>query len=283
MVFLSYYREHYMDLKNKAVFITGGSSGIGLACAQYAAARGSSVAIFARDGKRLTGALADIGKCRVAPDQKFNAYQLDVSHNADVEIVMELAVKETGDPFILINSAGLGGAFHFAELPYKRFDDTMKINVYGIRNTIAALLPFMKKAGGHIVNVSSMGGFIGVFGYTAYSASKFAVVGFSECLRAELKSLNINVSVLCPPDTDTPMMQTQGRARPKETIAIAGNAGLKTAEYVAAAMYKGLEKQSFAIIPGLSGKLIYLIKRLFPALPEALMDRTIRKVQQKSG
>jgi 3-dehydrosphinganine reductase len=271
-----------MDFNNKAIFITGGSSGIGLACAQYAAARGACVAIFARDGKRLAAALADIEKCRVTPGQKFKAYQLDVSNNTDVERVMVLAVKETGDPFILINSAGLGGAFHFEELPYKRFDDTMKINVYGMRNTTAALLPFMKKAGGHIVNVSSMGGFIGVFGYTAYSASKFAVVGFSECLRAELKRFNINVSVLCPPDTDTPMMQSQGMARPKETIAIAGNAGLKTAEYVAAAMYKGLEKKLFIITPGISGKLIYLIKRLIPALLEALMDRTIRKVQQKS-
>ena len=272
-----------MNFKNKAIFITGGSSGIGLACARYAAARGANVAIFARDRKRLGGALADIGKCRVAADQKFEAYQLDVSHNADVERVMQLAVQETGDPFILINSAGLGGAFHFEDISYTRFDDTMKINVYGTRNTTASLLPFMKKSGGHIVNVSSMGGFIGVFGYTAYSASKFAVVGFSECLRAELKRFNINVSVLCPPDTDTPMMHSQGMARPRETIAIAGNAGLKTAAYVAAAMYKGLEKKLFIITPGTSGKLIYLIKRLIPALPEALMDRTIRKVQQKSA
>ncbi len=272
-----------MDFNNKAVFVTGGSSGIGLACAKYAAARGASVAIFARDKKRLAAAVADIGKCRVSPGQRFKAYQFDVANNAAAARVMKQAVKETGDPFVLINSAGLGGAFHFEELPYKRFDDTMKINVYGTRNAAAALVPFMKKGGGHIVNVSSAGGFIGVFGYTAYSASKFAVVGFSECLRAELKRYNINVSVLCPPDTDTPMMRTQGMARPKETIAIAGNAGLKTAEYVAEAMYRGLEKRTFMIIPGISGKLIYLLKRLFPALPEMLMDRTIRKVQQSGN
>jgi 3-dehydrosphinganine reductase len=268
-----------MDFMNKAVFITGGSSGIGLACAKYAASRGASIALFARDKKRLAAAEADIAACRARRDQKFNAYELDVADNAAVERVMKKAVKETGDPFILINSAGLGGAFHFEELPYARFDDTMKINVYGTRNATAALVPSMKKAGGHIVNISSMGGFIGVFGYTAYSASKFAVVGFSECLRAELKRYRINVSVLCPPDTDTPMMRTQGMARPKETIAIAGNAGLKTAEYVAGAMYRGLEKKKFIITPGISGKLIYLLKRLFPALPEMLMDRTIRKVQ----
>jgi len=269
-----------MDFTNKTVFITGGSSGIGLACAKYTASRGASVAIFARDKKRLAAALADIESCRTGQGQKFMGYPLDVADNAAVERVMKKAVKETGDPFILVNSAGLGGAFNFEELSFKRFDDTMKINVYGTRNATAALVPFMKKAGGHIVNVSSMGGFIGVFGYTAYSASKFAVVGFSECLRAELKRYGINVSVLCPPDTDTPMMRTQGAARPKETIAIAGNAGLKTAEYVARAMYRGLEKKRFIITPGIPGKLIYFIKRLFPALPEMLMDRTIRKVQR---
>jgi 3-dehydrosphinganine reductase len=272
--------EVFMELKDKVVFITGGSSGIGLACAKLATSQGASVAIFARDSKRLSEAIMDIKKYRVTQEQMINAYRLDVSDNNDVECIMEHALREVGDPFILVNSAGLGGAFHFEDLTYTRFDDTMKINVYGMRNTVAALLPFMKKSGGHIVNISSIGAVLGVFGDTAYSASKFAVIGFSECLRAELKRFNINVSVLCPPDTDTPMMRNPDTAKPLETVAISGNAGLKSAEYVAAAMYKGLERKRFIIIPGISGKLIYLIKRFIPALPEAFMDRTIRKIQR---
>jgi 3-dehydrosphinganine reductase len=270
----------HVKLQGRTAFITGGSSGIGLACAKLAAAAGANVAIFSRDAKRLEDAVGEIRRMCTTPGTNVRGYQLDVSDHAEAECVIKRASAEMGEPFVLVNSAGLGGAFNFDELPYERFDRTMKINVYGIRNTIAAILPFMKKRGGYIVNVSSIGGLLGVFGYTAYSASKFAVIGFSECLRAELKRYNIIVSVLCPPDTDTPMMREPDTIKPRETIAISGNAGLKSAEYVAVAMYRGMAKKRFVIIPGIGGKAVFLAKRLFPRLIESLMDRTIRQVQE---
>jgi len=271
------------SLSSRAVYVTGGSSGIGLACARLCASRGADIAIFARDEKRLKEALAGIESCRVSKAQRFKCYALDVANHRDVERVMGRAVKECGAPFILINSAGLGGAFYFERLPYKRFDDTFKINVYGVRNTAAALVPFMKERGGHIVNVSSIGGFIGVFGYTAYSASKFAVIGFSESLRSELKQYGINVSVLCPPDTDTPMMRREDAGKPEETKAINKGGGLVSAEFVASELFRALEKNTFLIIPGAKGKLISLFKRLFPALLERVMDGTVRKTQKSLG
>ncbi|MBN1534885.1 MAG: SDR family oxidoreductase [Spirochaetes bacterium] len=268
-----------MQLKSKAVYITGGSSGIGLACAEQCAGSGASIAIFARDKKRLRDALDSIEKHRISDGQRIKGYSLDVSEPDDVDRVMRNAVSEIGPPFILINSAGLGGAYHFEVLPYRRFDQTMKINVYGIRNTVAALLPHMKGGGGHIANVSSIGGVIGVFGYSAYSASKFAVIGMSECLRSELKRYGINVSVLLPPDTDTPMMRSEDATKPEETKAINKSGGLVSAEFVASALIRGLEKRRFMIIPGFKGRMIVLLKRILPAIPEAVMDRTIRKVQ----
>ncbi len=267
------------SLSSRAVYITGGSSGIGLACAKLCASRGADIAIFARDQKRLRDSIAEIEGCRILKTQRFKGYALDVANHKDVERVMGRAAKECGAPFILINSAGLGGAFYFEKLPYKRFDDTFKINVYGVRNTSAALVPFMKKSGGHIVNVSSIGGFIGVFGYTAYSASKFAVIGFSESLRSELKQYNINVSVLCPPDTDTPMMRREDAGKPEETKAVNRGGGLVSAEFVAIELFKALEKNTFLIIPGTKGKLIFLLKRLFPWLLELIMDGTVKKTQ----
>lgn len=271
------------SLSSRAVFITGGSSGIGLACAKLCASRGADIAIFARDKKRLREAITGIESRRISKTQRFKGYALDVANHKDVERVMGRAVKECGVPFILINSAGLGGAFYFEKLPYKRFDDTFKINVYGVRNTAAALVPFMKEHGGHIANVSSIGGFIGVFGYTAYSASKFAVIGFSESLRSELKPFKINVSVLCPPDTDTPMMRREDAGKPEETKAINRGGGLVSAEFVAIELFKALEKNTFLIIPGMKGKLISLVKRLFPWLLEMAMDGTVKKTQSTLG
>ncbi len=268
-----------MDIHGKTAFITGGSSGIGLSIAGLVMSRGANVAIFARDKKNLSAALKQIELKRISPSQTVCAYSLDVADHKAVPAVISKAVRECGAPYMLINSAGMGGAFRFEDVSYERFDQTVKINLYGTRNVIAACLPHMKSGGGHIVNISSIAGFLGVFGYTAYSASKFAVIGFSECLRAELRQYSINVSVLCPPDTDTPMMRSEDQARPEETRAIAGNAGYVSADFVAESLFRELGAGKFLIVPGLQGKMILLIKRLLPRLPELVMNRTIRKIQ----
>ena len=89
---------------------------------------------------------------------------MDVSKNHEVDIVIKSAVRDFGIPDILINCAGRAYPRYFEDISYAQFDETMKINLYGVWNTTKALLPFMKKNGGHIVNVSSIGGFIGVVG-----------------------------------------------------------------------------------------------------------------------
>jgi short-subunit dehydrogenase len=138
----------------------------------------------------------------------------------------------------------------------------------------------MKQAGGHIVNVSSIAGFIGIFGYTAYSASKFGIIGLSECLRNEMKPYGIKVSVLCPPDTDTPGFVRENLSKPEETKAISGNAGLMSPEQVAQALIKGMNKGAFLIIPGIEGKLIHLVKHLFPGFVGSVLDYQVRKYRK---
>ena len=128
-----------------------------------------------------------------------------------------------------------------------------------------------------------MAGLIGVFGYTDYSASKFAIIGFSEALRSELKQYGITVSVLCPPDTDTPGLDEENKTKPEETKAISASAGLMQPDEVARALIKGMQKEKFLIIPGLDGKSTFMAKRLFPRLVEFIMDRQIKKVQQKKS
>ncbi len=140
----------------------------------------------------------------------------------------------------------------------------------------------MKKKGGLIVNVSSIAGFIGVFGFTAYSASKFAVIGFSEALKSELKQHNISVSVLCPPDTDTPMLIKENKIKPAETAAISESAKIMSPEAVADELIKGMKKNKFMIIPGFDGKFTFLGKRLLPGIVEKIVDRIIRKSHKKA-
>ncbi|MBN2178891.1 MAG: SDR family oxidoreductase [Deltaproteobacteria bacterium] len=269
-------REQF-DGKN--VYITGGSSGIGLAAAKAFSKRGANAIIFARGEMRLNGALKELEHSRIQETQKFSSMAVDVSEIDDVSVIMERAIREFGTPDVLVNSAGMAYPNYFEDISYEKFDEMLTINLYGIRNVVSCLLPPMKEARkGYIVNISSIAGIIGVFGYTAYSASKFAVIGFSESLRGELKPHNIKVSVLCPPDTDTPQLHEENKTKPPETKAIAGNAGIMDPDTVAEALIRGMEKGKFMIIPGLEGKFIYLAKRFVPSLVNYVMDGEVKKL-----
>ncbi len=271
------------EFNEKTAFIPGGSSGIGLATAKLMASEGAHVMIFARNTKRLEEAAAQIEQNRKSGTQRVGFMPIDVSDNAAVKETMVRAVSDFGTPDLLINCAGRAYPRYFESISYEQFDETMRTNMYGIWNTCSALVPYMKERGGVIVNTSSMVGFLGVFGYTDYSASKFAIVGFSETLKSELKQYNIVVQVLCPPDTDTPGFSEENKTKPEETKAISANAKLMSADDVAHALLKNIRSGTFMIIPNLDAKLTYIVKRLFPRLTEFVMDMSIQKVQKKRG
>jgi len=270
-----------MAVTPRLAFIPGGSTGIGLAAATQLAARGADVAIFARRRAPLVAAAAAIEGARQRPAQRVAWWQLDVADAAQVDAVMASAVATLGAPDLLINCAGRAIPDYFERIPAAQLDESMRINLYGAWHTIQALLPHLRaRGGGRIVNVASLAGLIGVFGYTDYAASKFAVVGFSEALRSELKRDGIIVQVLCPPDTDTPALAQENRTKPAETHAVSAGAKVLSADAVAAALLVGLAGDRFLIIPGRDGRLAYLAKRLAPRLVEWVMDRQIRTAQQ---
>ena len=268
------------DYNGKIVYITGGSQGIGLAAAKLFAAGGASVAIFARRKLVLDEALKEISGCRQNTEQKFSCFSLDVSKQDEVNSVLQQAVSSIGAPDVLINCAGRAKPGYMGDITYGQFDETIKIDLYGNWNTCSFLVPLMKKKGGYIVNVSSICGFIGVFGYTDYCAAKFGVVGFSEALRSELKQHNIVVSVLCPPDTNTPGYTEENKTKPPETRAVSAAANIMQPEAVAAALVKGMAKGGFMIVPSADGKFTYIMKRLFPWLVDMVTDSQIRNVQK---
>ena len=269
------------DFRHKTVYVVGGSSGIGLSIAHRMSSEGANIALFARAKEPLELALNQVATCKVSEEQKFYCRQIDVSSNDQVEAVMSEAMSEFGIPDVLINCAGTVCPCCFEDATYQQFDETMKVNLYGARNIISAVLPHMKKQGGHIVNVSSLAGLVGVFGYTDYCASKFALIGFSEVLRSELKRYGVMVSVLCPPDTDTPLFREEIKTKPDEAKAITARTKLMQPDEVTEVLINGIKKNRFLIIPGLEGKLVYIVKRLFPWLIEYMMDREIRRVQHR--
>jgi len=269
------------NFRSRTVFIPGGSSGIGLAIARLLAESGAHVILFARGRPRLEAALLELEAARKSEEQSFGWKQLDVSDHGAVRNVLSGAVREFGVPDILINCAGRAYPRYFQDISFEQLDETMKINFYGIWNTVSTLVPRMKERGGFIVNISSAAGLLGVFGLTDYCASKFAVLGFSEALHSELKPHGIRVSVVCPPDTDTPGYQIENRTKPAETAAISQATKVMQPEAVAAAVLKGVSKGKFLILPGAETKFLHLAKRFLPSLVDRIMDRDIRKVQER--
>ena len=269
------------DFESKHVYVVGGSLGIGLAIATRAARLRSQVTIFARRKAPLDQAVEMVSAARTHPTQRVAARQLDVGDPLQVSQVMSEAVAELGAPDVLINCAGRAYPRRFEDISYEQFADTLRVNLHGCWNTVQALLPHMKAKGGYIVNTASIAGLIGVFGYTDYCASKFGLVGFSEALRSELKAYNITVSVLCPPDTDTPGLEAENQTKPDETRAISATAKVMSADAVADALFRGMARRVFLIVPGVDGRIGVLAKRLFPGVVERVMDRTIRKVERR--
>jgi len=265
------------------VYVVGGSLGIGLAVARRVAALGATVTIFARRREPLEHAAEAVRAACRRSDQAVVWRQLDVADHRQVTATMDALVAERGTPDVLINCAGRAYPRRFEDITYAQFAETMAVNLHGCWNTVQALAPHMKAKGhGYIVNTSSIAGLIGVFGYTDYCASKFALVGFSEALRSELKPHGITVSVLCPPDTDTPGFATENLTKPEETRAISASAKVLAPDAIAEALLRGMERGTFLIIPGRDGRMGVLAQRLMPSAVRWVMDRTVATVRQRA-
>jgi len=266
--------------KKQHFIVTGGSTGIGLACAERFAALGADVTIIARDLNKLALAKKRVEAAHADPAQQVRILSMDITDEILVKNQLGQLLKQAGAPRLLFNCAGAAFPKYFEATTLSQCESTMQLNFFATRNVIASLLPAMKEKGGHIINTSSLAGLIGVFGYTDYCASKFALIGFSEALRAELKPQGVKVSVLCPPDTDTPGFANENLTKPKETMAISKGANLMTPEQVADQLMRYLFSNKFLVIPGIEGKFSYYAKRFVPSIVEFVMDRIINRVQK---
>jgi len=273
------------DFTGKLVYITGGSSGIGLACAKGLFALGADVVLLARNLETLRKTAEDVKAHRRDPHQNVFILSVDVADPCDVDTKMAQAVTEFGAPDILINSAGINKySNHFDRITADMFDETMKTNVYGVRHVTAALLPAMKQKKGHVVILSSAAGLFGMFGYTAYAASKAALIGFAESLRYELKPLGMPVTLVCPPEVDTPMNIHDAKTLPPEGRAMKSMAGLLTPEYTAGEIIKAISRKTFFCIPGRTTPFLYFFHRLTNGrITRLVSDMVVRIARRKTA
>lgn len=225
------------------VIVTGGSSGIGLAIAKLYAARGNRISLLARDPRRLEAARAEIASLPDIDGSQIRTVSVDVSSSAQTAEAVELCEASFGPCDILIASAGIVEPQAFDAMPASVFEEQIAINLLGTANAVRAVYKSMKsRRNGRIMMISSGAALIGIFGYSAYCASKSGLVGFAEAVGAEADAVGVRVSICFPPDTLTPQYRREMSLRPREAEMLMGSVKPWSADAVAARIVDGLDR-----------------------------------------
>lgn len=244
--------------------ISGGSSGIGKACADKLLERGHHVALLARDPDRLEQARAELSARWPRPG--ISCHAVDVGDWDACQTAVSKLTESFGSPAWVIASAGTAQPGLFLDQPAEEHARHIQVNFLGTVNLVRAAAPAMAKAGdGRIVLIASGAAFLGIYGYSAYAPSKFAVRGLAEILRLELAGHGISVTLACPPDTDTPQLAEEQLTKPAVTQRISSAGGVWSADVVASAIIEAASKRRFWVGPGWAiGALAYFHSIIAP-------------------
>jgi len=262
--------------RNQRIVITGGSSGLGLALAHALAREGARLTLLARDPLKLDAAASAVQGA--SPGTSVRVEPVDVADEARVSNAMERIAQSDGGMDMLINSAGILREGYFERLPMSAFRDVMETNFFGLLNATRAALPCLKASRGRLVNIASLGGLAGVFGYTAYCSSKYALVGLTESLRYELQPQGVTVHLVCPAEFDSPMVDELDTYRTPENRAQVRTIPKSSVDTIVKGTLAGIRAGRFLIVPGGLARGAAFSLRHFPGIFRASGDRTLKKV-----
>jgi short-subunit dehydrogenase len=254
------------------ILITGASQGIGRALALEAAKQGAKVMAAARSEELLT----ELARDAQAAGHPLFTVRADVTEPAERQKMADECVRQMGGLDVLINNAGIGATGHFADANAERLRKIFEVNFFGLTETTRVCLPLLKKGNRPaILNVSSIAGRRGIPARSDYSASKFAVQGFSEALRAELAKDGIDVLLVNPGLTQTNF--SKNMIEQKAKVKMDHLRGM-TSEEVARLTLKALARGRNEVTFTWKGWLLVLVSRFFPWLVDRITKRKVREL-----
>jgi 3-dehydrosphinganine reductase len=252
--------------------ITGAGSGLGLRLAERVAERGRP--IVALDVHLGAPARARLER---AAAERLHIEEVDVRDGEAVRAAVARGAEALGAPALVVNCAGVQHGAAFADLDEAAFRRVVDINLIGSRNVAAAALEHLAP-GGQLVLVASLAGLVPNYGYAAYCASKYGVVGLAEVLRLELRPRGIGVSVVCPPEVETPMVDAERLTELAPTRALKNLPGTLGLEPAVREILAGVEARRFLIMPGRRARATRLLTRVLPGrAARAISDRVVAR------
>src|SRR6266851_7207695 len=271
-------------IRGAAAAVTGAASGIGRALALELAARGCDLALADRDEAGLQSVAAEIAKVH---SRKVTVHRVDVGDPKQIEAFAQAAISAHPGLNIVVNNAGVALLGQFDEIDQTQMDWLMNINFWGVVHSTRAFLPHLaRQSEAHIVNLSSIFGIIAPPGQTAYAAAKFAVRGFSESLRHELRmaASPVRLSVVHPGGVATNIVRNSragsgvtDNARRAQTIERFDAVARTTPAAAALRIIAGIEKNQPRILIGNDARFMDLLQRFRPGTYWAVLARRIEK------
>jgi short-subunit dehydrogenase len=261
-------------MTTSVVLITGGTSGIGRACALEFGRAGASVVITGRDAAKLADTARELAAAGIA----HRTVQGDVGVLADANRAVADTIAAFGRLDVLINNAGLSMRAKFADVDVKVIEQLMQTNFFGTVYVTKAALPHLLASQGTIVGMSSIAGFRGLPGRTGYSASKFAMNGFLEALRTELRPQGVNVLTAAPGFTASNIRHTALLANGQPQHDTPRDEGkMMTAEEVAQHLRQAVAQRQRSMVLTGEGKLVVFLNKWLPGLMDKMVLNKFRK------
>ena len=277
-------RRPPLDFKDRVALITGGSRGLGLLMARELALQGARLAILARDPDELDLARREL---TAVSHHRVLALPCDVRERREAEWAVGATVERFGRLDILVNNAGVVQVGPVEHMTLADYEEALKVHFWGPLYLIRAALPWLRQRGdGRIVNIASVGGKIAIPHMAPYSASKFALVGLSNALRAELAKDGVFVTTVCPG-----LMRTgshvnalfKGRRREEfawfavsDALPVTSISGRRAARRIVEACRHGephliitpqarMAVAAATLMPGLTARVLEMVNRLLPS------------------
>jgi len=269
-----------MNIEDKVFVVTGAASGIGKEITLALLAKGAKVAAVDLSQESLASLFKEAGE----DSNVLSTHALSVSDKKAVEALPKTVITSLGQVDGLINNAGIIQPFKSVkELDYQEIDKVMNVNFYGTLYMIKAFLPeLLKRSEAHIVNISSMGGFLPVPGQSVYGASKAAVKLLSEGLSSELADTKVGVTVVFPGATKTNITKNSGVKAPMtEEQAKEAKIPTQNPEAVASLVIKAIEGNQLRVYAGKDSKFMNKLYRLSPSYATSLVAKQMKALLPK--